>query len=895
MPRTIALETADPPISRPSWRRWLSIAFLAGAIIPYTEIRSQAEEPAQKFVEQLRSQGFHDLAIRYLERIDEFPGVNAAFKDALQLELAQVKLEAGQKSRVIDQRDAYYSEASDALQTFIRDQPSSPRRAEARLQLGNLQLLRGAQLMELGGEPDDARRQKAKAAFLGAAQTFSEIVADLRSVLEGMQGQKIDATKEPEKIALRDRYRSEYLQALLLGGDATKRAADTFVDATPERQQLYADALNRFVELRDKHDDTLAGILATLYAAQVQQSTGNTEAATASYLAVLDQPNNDVLRSPKIKAVIGLMRLFMSVTPPNYQEAVNRGQPWADDIRPAEKREMDFCELRMVLAEAYLGLADTTEAPGDKRKSTGIARELLLAVSKISSPFQDAAGKQLAALGVNVGQSAALERAATMPKTFAEAMSLVDEILEEEKSLTLTAQLIDQRVEQGEKLTDEQTKARQSLNDLRVRGIDILRHALTLNDKEIDSDAITQARASLAFLLFRAERFREAAVVGEFIARRYPSSELALSSGLTALGSWQYALRDADEARTPAVLDQLQRVADYLVTQWPNDPQAASARELLVRVAIGRNDFDAAKRYLTDLPNDNVSKNELQRAMGRLMWNQSIKLQTEGDTEAAMAIRSEAAATLQAGLNSLTTETVDAASLEGALLLARIQMLGDQSIDALATLDSDIYGPLKRIDQIEVPSAEFKGEVYGLALQAIVGQLTNSGGNDQGLMQRATTVMAGLQQAYKDQPEGEQKLVGTYFRLARDIRTQLESAPVDKKQRLTDAFQLFLNQLAQNTDDSKTLHWVAQTMLGLGQSQMGPSDVKATGQAEALIKSASELLQKIATRGAKEPSWLVGESMLTQVRLELGTAARLVGDYKTALDSLTDVLAVNAN
>jgi hypothetical protein len=852
-----------------------------------------AEEPAESFLRQLRSAGYFDTATAYLDRVSTYPGVSKEFLEAIDLERAQTLLEASQQSRVIDQRDAYTAEASEALERFVTNNPDHPRRPEAQLQLGNIQLLRGAQLIELGGPPTPERRQKAKTAFLGASSTFKTIVQDLRAKLEAMQGQKIDATKNPELIARRDKYRTDYLQALLLSGDSTKRAAEAIGEDTPERKKLTTDALAQFAELSDKYDEKLAGILAILYAGQLNELIGDAKAATDRYLSVLDKPNSDVLRAAKAKSVTGLMRIALLESPPNWQAAIDRGQPWADDIRPDEKKSAEFSELRLVLADAYLGKRGATESGNEQRKLASSARTLLLPISKTPGAFQDAASERLAKLGVGDDESPALDDSKPLPTNFADSMNLANEILDEEKNLTLTSQLLEQRSKEGDDLSKQIEDVRTSLDQLRTRGIRVIRHALNLTTSETSDADVNQARASLAFILFRAARFREAAVVGEFVARRYPSSDLAVSSGLTALGSWQLALRDASEQQTDGVLKQLQSTAEYLVKQWPEDSQVSSARELLVRVAIGRNDFDAAAQFLNQLPDENASKMELQRAMGRLMWNKAIGLKNDGDAEAAKEMRLQAAATLANGLSKLTSEQVDGATLDAAMLLARIQLLNDDSPGVLATLESDIYGPLKRLDNAELPSEGFRGEVYGIALQALVSELTTDGADVDALMLRSRTVMDGLQKAYEGQPDGDKKLVSTYYQLAQNIREQLESAPPTKKQRLTDAFKVFLDQLSSQSDDSKTLHWAAQTLLGLGQGQMGPNDVKAVGQADALIRSATNLLKRIETRAAKEPSWLEGDQMLTQVRLELGKAARLVGDYKTALDSLSSVLSEN--
>ncbi|XZE54918.1 hypothetical protein SH139x_000899 [Planctomycetaceae bacterium SH139] len=855
--------------------------------------RSTAEEPAKRFIDQLRAAGHYDLAIEYIDRLDSYPGVAAEFLQAVDLERAQTLLEASQRSRVADTRDEYYRDATTALERFVTGQPNHPRRPEAQLQLGNLQLLRGAQLMEQGGPPDAQRRATALEIFAGAAATFGDIVSELRSTLQELQGQKIDAAKEPGKIALRDGYRKDYLQALLLGGDAMKRAGDTFAQPGDEQRKWYNDSLARFEDLRDKYSDTLAGILATLYAAQVHQALGDEPQATDRYLAVLDQPDSDPLRIPKARAIVGLMRMLLAKSPPQYKAAIDRGQMWADDIRPNEKDIPEFQELRLVLADAHLGQRELTENGAEKRQHASAARALLLPLSRSAGQYQDPAMERLAKLGVGQDASVATLELKDLPTTFEDALKLSREILDEEKNLALTAQLIERRQQEGEALQAEQETARADLAQVRERGVEVLRHTLALANAESEAADVIQARYWLAFMLFRSERFWEAGVVGEFVARRYPGSELALSSGLTALSAWQLALRDTPADQLDQILPQLQRVAEYLVQQWPQDPQAASARELLVRIAIGRSDLESAQEFFANLPAEHPARGELQQAIGRLMWNQAVRLQRDGDITAATAVRQQMATTLTTGLATLERGQVNADVLRTAMLLARVQLLNEDTAAALQTLENDVYGPLKRVQDVKLEDPNLKADIYASALQALVTQLTDSNSDGDALMSRAGTVMEGLQQAYEGQTDGEQKLVQTFFRLARDIREQLESAPAAQQEKLTAAFKLFLDQLAAKSDDPKTLHWAAQTLVGLAEGQMQPTETRARGPAGELVSAALAILQRMETKATEQPNWLGSDKMLTQIRLELGKSARLAGDYKVALDSLSTVLAEN--
>lgn len=853
-----------------------------------------AEEPAQRFVEQLRAAGLFQEALTYLDRLPEYPGVDPEFLRGIELERAQILLAAASRSRMADQRDANFVAASDALQSFLRNQPDSPRRSEAQLQLGNLQMVRGAQLMELGGEPDAERRGRAREAFANAVETFDAIVEQLRTKLKAMQGRKLDPEEDFEAIALRDSYRGEFLSALLMGGDARKRAAETFAEPSDAQRKWYDDALARFEELGDKYNDTLAGVRATLYAGQVLRARGEDGQASERFLTVIEAGDDGVLRPLQAEAVVGLMRIALNQSPPAYQVAIDRGQPWADDVRPDERDSREFQELRLVLAEAYMGSRETAENPGEKRRAAAAARALLRPVARSGGPFQEPAEKYLAELGLGDSGSDATELA-ELPESFDEALKVARELLEEEKNKALTAELTQRRVDDGEPLEEELRQAREELRAHRRRAADFVRRMLGLADEETPREDLVQARYWLAYLLLRAERYREAAVVGEFVARRYPASELGMFSGLTAVNAWQGAYGRAAPAQHEAILDRLQRVAQYVVDQWPRDPQSASAREMLVRVSIGRSELDKAQRYLADLPAENPARDELQQALATLMWNQAVQQQKAGEVDAATATRQSLIETLSATLGKASAEQVSGDTLRSALLLARAQLVNGESGAALQTLENELYGPLRRIADVPDSDAALRAEIYANALQAIVSQLTGDGADAQALLERASEAMEGLQQAYEGQPEGNQKLIQQFFRLARDIRDQMESAPPAKQQQLLTAFQLFLNRLAGKSDDAKTLHWAAQTMLGMARDQM---DLQRGGaapstQSEQLVSSAVEILRQMETRAAEEPGWLGSDKLRTQVRLELGTAARLAGDFKTAIDTLYAVLREN--
>ena len=151
-------------------------------------------------LKRLRAAGYYDTAIAYLDRLEEYPSVDPKITNAILLEKAQTFIDAAIGTRNPKTRDEYFRNAERELTEFLK-QESHPRESEARLQLGKLQMVRAAQLMN--GQPDQAKREAARQSYLAGARTFDRITEQLKTKLLDMQGAKIDPAKDPEAAALR--------------------------------------------------------------------------------------------------------------------------------------------------------------------------------------------------------------------------------------------------------------------------------------------------------------------------------------------------------------------------------------------------------------------------------------------------------------------------------------------------------------------------------------------------------------------------------------------------------------------------------------------------------------------------------------------------------------------
>ena len=189
VPETVATQSPQPACYSLVWplAGRLTGIMLAIAWICLPAMPTDAKEPAEAFVQQLRSAGFYDVALRYLDRIQTSDVVDADFRSSTDFQKAQVFFDLAKSTRDPNLRDEYLAKTEGVLKTFIGE-GDHPRIGEARMQLGSMQLIRASQLMS--GEPSADDRKVAREAYLSAAETFSEIVNKIRGELgidEGSQ------------------------------------------------------------------------------------------------------------------------------------------------------------------------------------------------------------------------------------------------------------------------------------------------------------------------------------------------------------------------------------------------------------------------------------------------------------------------------------------------------------------------------------------------------------------------------------------------------------------------------------------------------------------------------------------------------------------------------------
>ncbi len=855
----------------------------------------KGDEPYQRFLEKLKSEQLFDLALLYLNDLEDEPNVSEDFKAVMALErgmlmysaAAQMSAQNGQRSVKLDQAEA-------AIRTFLKNGQQHPRRGEAQLSLGNLLLTRAEEAKAKAGADNKQDIPEATKFFSEAHDLFQSTVKELAGVLEQIKGARTDAG-DSSKVAYRDQIRGEIRRAQLLAAAAMENRGRSRGEGNPDRQKDLEASLTMYNDLYLKEKE-IVGIrnYALYYRSGVHETLGKIDDAIDGYQRIADQEGVDSLRMLQTQAITELVKLFTKQA--KFPLADERASKWESQLRPDERQLPEVLTLKLEHYKSQIAwIKDLEKKDKDDRNASKLTRETreqLRALMRVPGAHQDESRKLLAELGAEP----TLAKTTELPKVknFAEALEAATERVQRFEASSAEVALLEERASDAATSAEDKATIQQQLTNVKEsirvdleQATQLLRNGLRLYSKKDEREQLFDARQKLAFCLLKQQQAWEAISIGEFLAVSNPGTDEGLRAGTIALAGYGDLFKTDDKAMRSQMIDQLRPFAEYLVTTWPNADESATAAAALVQFSLINKEWEKAESFLPLVPTTTAAGATVHREAALQFYIRFIeaKRASQGDSPELQAARKLALDSLTTAVSAIKKESMGGPEVESINYLARMYLAGDQASEAAKVFDE--LTPLEVIKQKpDSVTTRTTMDTYSTALQVEIGRLTAGDVDASAATQKLSEYIGLLEEASKKDANGSQLLGGIFVQLARDLKDAVTATKdLNKRRKLSEALVKVTSEAGKKAEAFGTTYWAADTLLSVADEVSGDA-----AQASAAYTEAATILNQMIAKGKSDPEWMQPKGIDVQVKLMLAKSQRGLGKFEDAIQSLGDML-----
>jgi hypothetical protein len=910
-----------------------TLIWAAGLIAP-----AFAADDWQKFLEALRQRHYFDTAQEYLERRAADPNASADFKRSVPYEQALILIESGAGVRDPQVRDRQLDQAQAKLKEFIASEKDQQLLAQARDRLGNLLRFRAADLMARAGDQPKLRAD-AQTSYKEAIAVFDDLASQLRKQLDAMQ--------PGEQKELREEIGGQWLGACLNAGRTTFDLAMGAPANSDTRIAGLKTTITRCGTLYQKYPKRLGAAYAHFYEGRANEELGERTKALAAYQdLMLDLTESDAAFRP-LKTQAMRQALGLWVADKNYATAVDKSLVWAKSAKGDELQDADWLSVKLYTATALNGLAATLPKKDPKAAAYfKDARELAGDVLKSkNAELQKPARELLAQLGTGAtggATSAQITSADSVPKKMVHlaGSNTVLASTSQTGDTTRSADVksfdaaFDKLKEAAEDLQgaqdalalaqqDEKPDAKQiadlkaSMAEKPKQILSLCQQAIELADAKSNLDKLNEVRYLLCHFNYTQGNYYEAAVIGQFMAKTQPKAAGAQLCAHLALASLDAIARKERQAgRDPSYESgKIAELAQYVIGQWPDQPEAAVAVEVLLNSALNSGDYETAMATLKRIPADSKARTDAEVRLGHALWSkylrraQELRQQKAGDGgQAALddpknkkeldgLVKQSQDALEHAAERLRQSEEASDRSVLAMVALAQLYVKQSQNDKAIAILQDRKIGPLALLEA-KNPAVQTEGiptEIYRIAVRAYLGVQPPQ-------LDKAAKMLDSLEQLSAGEGKEAtftQLLVGIAYDLVQQFDDLKSSGDKEKQAQLAKSIDTFLTRILQRatTADFKTLHWVAAAYEGLA-ATVSPDDPSKTttpsADAVTYYQQATKAYDEIFSR-AKADAEFIPAGQETGLKFRSALDSRNAGKYDSAIAAFAEILKQNPN
>jgi tetratricopeptide (TPR) repeat protein len=837
----------------------------------------RAGERSHAFVEGLRQRGYHDTALDYLDSMRTSSLADKSFLDVIDFEVGSTLVESARLLPLVD-REKRLNEARNAFQKFITDHSQHWLATEASVHLANLLVDRGRVKMEMALRFQRTEEQKkqlateARGLFQDAEKFFAVID---KTLAEKLKDYKTVDYSDEQRLTERGQLRTDTMQVRLALASMVYEIARTYEPGSKENKENLQAAAVKFEEFYKKYSRWVGGYYARIDEARCYQDLGDFSKAQTILAEVIGKKDYDE-GFHRVRGAATVLAIQIALLPQvrQYKEAVEIYRNWEENIAQRAEASEEALAIKCLAGEAALESArnlkvETLQSLKERGDLLQLARNLLTFTARFPGDYRRRARVKLAEplLAGNRSKSA-------KPKDFAEARD--------------RGRIAWDRLRQRDLKPEEESQ-------LRAEALENYYFALVHAPRDAAIDDLNTIRYYYGYLCWSTGEYYDTAVIGEFLARRYPNrpeaqqaAKLALAAYTKLVGSGRSGKEfDLEKSRMIGI-------AQFITERWPNSPSADEAWMILIGVAINDRDLKKMVEYLSHVSPDSPRRGETELLTGQTLWTAYLKAaklsKAEQPTTAEHAqILVEARKLLEDGVERMR-KPVEAGGevtpgLAAAVLsLAQICLDSAQPEKAIAWLDDPEIGSHTLINdkhkvtyqgnfRVETLKATLRAYVAALALENLEECLESLEKNDDGL-----------------------NVTHIYLGLARQLEASLKQLrakdETDQTAGVTRGLTVLLSHLGARPvkeTNFDVLNWVADTFVDLG-AHLAAGSGKMPAEAIEHYARAAKTQQTLLEACRNDEHFAPDKKAIRVIQIRLAGCLRHIGQYGQAIDILLEVL-----
>ncbi len=412
--------------------------------------------------------------------------------------------------------------------------------------------------------------------------------------------------------------------------------------------------------------------------------------------------------------------------------------------------------------------------------------------------------------------------------------------------------------------------------------------------EDAKTDDVNVIRYCVAYLYWAVEDYYDAAVLGEFLARRYPEGAQAQRGAEIAMKSYARLSGEAsanDDRKFEAA--RMTAMADFITQHWPKSPVADEAWILQIRSAMAKKDSAKALDFLAKIADDSPRRGDAELIAGQALWR--TYLEAAQLPEAQQPTKDEMTKTISTARKLLEDAVarlrkpvdaggeVSSSAAIASLALAQLCLQMGEGAKAVAWIDDAKIGAhtLAKADSKTIERGNFRVEAFKAALRAYVATQQ---------LDKAQEVMNALEKA------GGVNVARIYVSLGRQLEDSLKRlrAEGDDKAaaKAAQGFEFFLTRLAARPAAESTfatLYWVAETFMTLGDG-LPSSDGRPSAEAMNYYRKAAAVYEAILKTCEADAKFAPQPGSIVAIQIRLARCLRCLREFEKSLQVLVEVL-----